>query len=564
MKKCLILFVSLLVASTTFIGCGSDSPDNGPAVIEVLTPDALNQTVDANQATGNTIRVNTNNDWMSISTEDWAELMPSSGNAGTRDIVLLLTPNTTYEARTAIITIISGEATPVTITITQEGREKPPLPPVVFAFDSAVQTEMALPNARMLPFTVSPAGATISLSDSTGLIVYTFTHLTGRDAGQGRLTLTPRRDFAGGTFTVLASYEGMATATETLTLSAVERVPVGKRGVAMSTGVDRGNIWDNLYALRPHWWWSWGAALTEAQLALIPEGVEHVPTFWNGGVASRANINRINELYDRGLVRYIRGFNEPDLTEESNMTVEQALNVWEVLSRDLRPGIKLIGPAESHPRFGAHNWQMRFMAGVAERALRVDYMAVHIYASSPSAHTFTRYLERTYDAYGRRMWLMETGVRHPNTQGYIYGVHYRWQFRSGGWHQGGASGWQAGRLPVDEEGFNLDESGNRRRGGVHSRNHHTPQQIVTLFETLLPALEAMDIVHRYSWFEPATWMAGLWPGRLIGCDYSDHLPKNCIPYRPVVDPNNTGCNQLTIVGEFYRNFMPNTNIRRRH
>ena len=508
MKKYLILFISLFVASIIFIGCdGSDSPSDGPAVIEVSTPATLNQTVNADQTTGaSTIRFNTNNPWMSISTEDWAQILPSSGNAGNQEIVLALTPNTTYEERTAIITIISGEATPVEIRITQAGRERLP---VVFTINH--DTEFALPNARMIPFTVEPAGATISLADSTGLIVYTFTHQTGPRTGQGRLTLTPRRNFTGGTFEVRASYGEKITATKTLTLSAVERRVVGKKGVAMSTDVDRGNIWDNLYALKPHWWWSWGL-LTDAQLARKPEGIEWVPSFWGGGFVTEANIRRVNQLFERGEIFYLRGFNEPDLTAESNMSVERALDLWEVISYYIHPDIKLIGPAESHPRFGPTNWQMRFMQGVKERALRVDYMAVHIYASSPSAGAFTNYLTRTYQAYGRRMWLMETGVRHPN-------VH-----------------------------------------GIHSNNLHTPRQIATMLETLLPNLENMDILHRYSWFEPGIRMAGLWTGRLIGCRYND---DGYNPERPPQDCTRA-CSGLTIVGEFYRDFMPNTNIRRRH
>ena len=387
--------------------------------------------------------------------------------------------------------------------------------PIVLTFTREHPDDFQLGNARMFPFTIEPATANLTVP-GTNPYVWVQVVVTDHINGRGHLTITPRTNFTGNATTAVqlrASYEGFLV-TETYNLTAMPRRPqAGKRGVAMSTGVDRGNIWDNLYKLRPHWWWSWGL-LSDAQLAQKPDGIEWVPSFWGAGFVSPANIARVNELYERGVIRYLRGFNEPDLTEESNISVEAALSLWRTVSDQIHPNIRLISPAESFPRRGDNTWTAQFMRGVEELGLRVDYIAMHQYAWGPHAHLLTESVEYLYARHGRRVWIMEAGVRSPN---------------------------------------------------IPSMGHHlnpvTPVQIVTMMETLLPALENMHQVHRYSWFEPASWMAGIWPGRLIGCRNFDN-GFSLTPHHPADCSNALGCYQLTAVGVFYSNFRPNTNITR--
>lgn len=58
--------------------------------------------------------------WTSSVNADWLEVSPSSGEAGDYDLrVHVVKPNDTGKARTATLTLISGE-TPLRITITQD------------------------------------------------------------------------------------------------------------------------------------------------------------------------------------------------------------------------------------------------------------------------------------------------------------------------------------------------------------------------------------------------------------------------------------------------------------
>ncbi|MDR0331865.1 MAG: glycoside hydrolase family protein [Dysgonamonadaceae bacterium] len=265
-----------------------------------------------------------------------------------------------------------------------------------------------------------------------------------------------------------------------------------KKGVGMGTGTSIGVWWKNLINLKPYWFFTWGTFLTDAQWDLLPEGIEFIPMFWNGAGVNQANIDRLNALHEAGRVNYLLGFNEPDLAVEANMTVEEALVRWKFISDNIHPGIKLISPAESYPRMGQDNWLVRFMRGVEEQGLRVDYIQARIYAPSMTVNYFTDRIRDYSELFGgKKIWLTELGVRN---------------------------------YPA------LD-------AGRPDLNPNTPLQTRIFLQSLLPALDAMEQLDRYAWFQPSPTMAGLWPGMLIDV--------NGVP---------------TIVGEFYRDFQPNNNI----
>ena len=135
-------FALLFLASTIFIGCGSDpidppdppEPPPPPPPVEyivVADEETLNQTVYADEETGaSIIEFSTITSWTSSINEEpttqstrdaselWASISPSSGGAGDHEIEITLEPNLTGADRTIIITITSGDAT-IEIRITQ-------------------------------------------------------------------------------------------------------------------------------------------------------------------------------------------------------------------------------------------------------------------------------------------------------------------------------------------------------------------------------------------------------------------------------------------------------------
>lgn len=246
--------------------------------------------------------------------------------------------------------------------------------------------------------------------------------------------------------------------------------PSAKKGTGMSTSTKNGIWWQNVNNLNSNWYYTWGTFIPDDQVANAPN-VEFVPMLWGGSSVTATNVAKLNALYEQGKIKYVLGFNEPDLTEESNMTVAVALDKWEYLCQNLNPGIKLVSPATSYPSLKETSWMVQFMNGVQERNLRVDYIAVHIYQPN-TASLFTNPVNAVYERWGKKVWITEFGVRDEST------------------------------------------------GGDPTKNRYTREQMVSFMETLLPQLEDMEAVDRYAWFNSSPTIAGLWPCGLVDTDGS--------------------------------------------
>lgn len=258
-----------------------------------------------------------------------------------------------------------------------------------------------------------------------------------------------------------------------------------KKGVGISTNTTVGVWWKNIVNLKPHWFYTWGTFIPDNQLSDMPQNVEFVPMFWNGAAVTQGNIDKLNALYEEGKIKYVLGFNEPDLTNEANMPVADALTKWKFICDNLNPGIKLVSPATSYPSMSETSWMVQFMEGVEAQSLRVDYMAVHIYQPN-TANLFTNPVTAVYEKWGKKVWITEFGVRDDNT------------------------------------------------GGDPSKNRYTPAQMATFAQTLLPQLEQMEAVDRYVWFNASPTMSGLWPCALIG---ANGLPTILGDYYGSLHPN---------------------------
>lgn len=265
----------------------------------------------------------------------------------------------------------------------------------------------------------------------------------------------------------------------------VEEITSVKKGMGMSTNTSVGVWWKNIVNMKAHWFYTWGTFIPDNELENLPQACEFVPMFWNGAAVNQTNIDKLNTLYEEGKIKYLLGFNEPDLTAEANMSVEDALAKWKFICDNINPGIKLISPATSYPSLGETSWMVQFMNGVEALNLRVDYIAVHIY--QPNTVTlFTDPIKNVYERWGKKIWITEFGVRDDNT------------------------------------------------GGDPSKNRYTPTQMLAFTQNLLPELEKMEAVDRYAWFNASPTMSGLWPCALID---SNGLPTIVGDYYSSLHPN---------------------------
>lgn len=111
-------------------------------------------------------------------------------------------------------------------------------------------------------------------------------------------------------------------------------------------------------------------------------------------------------IYNKQNSNHLLGFNEPDHTDQANMTVQQAIDQWPLL---LKSGFRLGSPAPSSP----NSWLKQFMDRADSLNYRVDFTAVHCYwnsrVSGGRADSWYSGLLSTYTSYGnkRPVWITE-------------------------------------------------------------------------------------------------------------------------------------------------------------
>ena len=261
---------------------------------------------------------------------------------------------------------------------------------------------------------------------------------------------------------------------------AVNFVATGKKGADFNLNNKNGTWWANTINLQSHWFYTWGLSIPQE---LAPQNAEYVPMFWGKSSVTDANIALAKQMKEQGRARYILGFNEPDLSDQANMTVQEALNLWPQLESI---GLPIGSPAASYP---TRQWIYDFMDQAIAQGKRVDFICVHMYVGTDE-NNFVKVLQDLYNKYHRPIWITEFATVHD----------------------------QAKTL---------------------AENPYTPQVVLGFMQRLLPKLEALDFVHRYSWFTASATSARLGPSALI-------------------DPNGN----LTELGKWYSEYKPNKEIKR--
>ena len=206
------------------------------------------------------------------------------------------------------------------------------------------------------------------------------------------------------------------------------------------TSVRRNDWLTQINALNAKWFYSWSADIPEG----VPQGVDFAPMIWGwNGDKTQLTLDRIKTLKKEGTIKHLMGFNEPDQHDQSNLTVETALNAWPKL---MEAGLPLTSPGCVHPD---DQWMIEFMNGVDQRKLRVDIVCVHSYGGLNAVHLMER-LEKVYKMFQRPIWITEFAV----------------------------GDWQAKTV---------------------RENRHSPKEIAKFMREVLPMLDEAEFVDRYCW-----------------------------------------------------------------
>jgi hypothetical protein len=232
----------------------------------------------------------------------------------------------------------------------------------------------------------------------------------------------------------------MQAAIEFNEVNAQTQRPSDKKGFCVVVRDD--GVWrDRIEALNARWFYSWGLK----KPAQMPANVDFTPMVWGRpGKNAPQKLELLKAAGERGDIHHLLGFNEPDQSSQSNISVDEALEIWPEL---METNLPLGSPGCVHPD---RQWMKDFMSGVKARDLRVDFVCVHSYGP-PDANGLVNRLRRVHEMFGRPIWITEFAV----------------------------GDWQAKDV---------------------TENKHSPEKIAKFMRVLLPKLEELDFVHRYAWF----------------------------------------------------------------
>ncbi len=194
-----------------------------------------------------------------------------------------------------------------------------------------------------------------------------------------------------------------------------------------------------LKKLKPDWTYSWGPNKPKNS----PAGVDFVPMIWGYWGDAKSLRKSANTAKEAG-IKNLLGFNEPDKKNQSNISVEKALRTWPLLEES---GLRLGSPGCVQPD---GEWMREFMAGVAKKGLRVDFICIHSYGG-PNSKAFLQRLEKIRKMYRKPLWITEFAV--------------------GDWNA---------KSP--------------------KQNKHRPDKVLKFMEEVFPALDKLDYVEKHAWF----------------------------------------------------------------
>jgi hypothetical protein len=154
------------------------------------------------------------------------------------------------------------------------------------------------------------------------------------------------------------------------------------------------------------WFYNWGTIWSDLDNARA-NNLAYVPMFWSG--VNKANLRNLKQAYPEA--EYILGFNEPNLTDQANMTPAQAAqsNRWPDLvdvAKELN--LKIGAPAMNYGTLANYGdpikWLDEFFALPNISLADIDSIPIHCYMDWPGA---VKGFIDSFKKYGKEIWMTE-------------------------------------------------------------------------------------------------------------------------------------------------------------
>lgn len=176
-----------------------------------------------------------------------------------------------------------------------------------------------------------------------------------------------------------------------------------KRGVSYSFALP--DIDMPLLGNHISWFYNWGTAISDDLNTIAKQyEVDYFPMAWNG--AFNADNIRAYKAANPNC-EYILAFNEPNLTDQANMTPTQAAAEWPKLKNlATELNLKIVSPAMNYGTLANYSdpivWLDEFFTLVPLED--IDAIAIHCYMGNASS--LKSYVER-FKKYGKPIWMTE-------------------------------------------------------------------------------------------------------------------------------------------------------------
>jgi Glycosyl hydrolase catalytic core len=148
------------------------------------------------------------------------------------------------------------------------------------------------------------------------------------------------------------------------------------------------------------WYYTW---TTTPAGVNAPKSARFVPMIWGAGSVTPAALAQAKQAGHIMLT-----FNEPDNAGQSNMTVQQALNLWPKLEAT---GMRLSSPAVAAGGATPGGWLDQFMTGAKARHYRISFITLHWYGgdftTSAAVSQLKSYIQAVWNRYHKPIWLTE-------------------------------------------------------------------------------------------------------------------------------------------------------------
>lgn len=137
------------------------------------------------------------------------------------------------------------------------------------------------------------------------------------------------------------------------------------------------------------------------------ENMEYIPMMWTYSSTETKMIERLEKTG----YKYLLTYNEPDFTDQSNLTVDEVVDAWPDF---MNKGIQISSPATALCPPWSKDWFQPFMEKIdADDNLSIDFIALHHYwnwYSDEGVQAFLDLIDQTYEMYHKPIWITEFAI----------------------------------------------------------------------------------------------------------------------------------------------------------